>query len=162
MKNTTLVNAVSIAIFGFSMTAMPLNAAEHNHGHDHSASTHKEAHAGHVLEGYNVVATALYKDDLATAKKAAAGIVKHDEKSSLAAPAKELSNAKTIAAARKSFNALSTAAIKIAKIEKGYKVAHCPMANGNKGGDWLQKSTDKKVNNPYFGAKMPHCGSFKK
>jgi hypothetical protein len=158
MKHTTLANTVSIAIFGFAMTAMPLNATEHNHD-NHS---HKDAHAHPMLEGYNVVATALYKDDLATAKKAAAGMVKHNEKSALAVAAKELSNAKTIEEARKSFNALSAAAIKMAKTEKGYKVAHCPMANGNKGGYWLQKDSDKKVNNPYFGAKMAHCGSFQK
>jgi len=64
--------------------------------------------------------------------------------------------------ARKSFNALSAAAIKVAKTEKGYKVAFCPMANANKGGHWLQKNSDKKVNNPYFGEKMAHCGSFQK
>jgi len=157
MKNT-LVTTVSIAIFGFAMTAAPLSAADHDHG----SHSHKEAHADHMLEGYVVVANALYKDDLATAKKAAAGIVKHDKKSSLAAPAKEISQAKTIEAARKSFNALSTAAIAAAKEDKSYKVAHCPMANGNKGGDWLQKSSDKIVNNPYFGAQMAHCGSFKK
>jgi len=160
MKHTTLVNTVSIAIFGFAMTSMLLSAAEHNHNHgEHS---HDVAPAGPMLEGYSAIATALYKDDLATAKKAAAGIVKHDKKSSLAVPAKDLSNAKTIEEARKSFNALSAAAIKMAKTEKGYKVAHCPMANGNKGGYWLQKDSDKKVNNPYFGAKMAHCGSFKK
>ena len=83
------------------MTSMPLSAAEHNHA-NHS---HKEAHADPMLEGYNVVATALYKDDLATAKKAAAGMVKHDEKSALAVQAKELSNAKTIEEARKSLSA---------------------------------------------------------
>ena len=66
MKNTTLVNTVSLAIFGFSMAVMPLQAAEHNHA-SHSKI---EAHADHMLEGYNVVASALYKDDLATAKKA--------------------------------------------------------------------------------------------
>jgi len=36
---------------------------------------------------------------------------------------------------------------------------NCPMVKGG-GGDWL--STDGKVNNPYFGAKMPHCGGPKK
>ncbi len=35
--------------------------------------------------------------------------------------------------------------------------AHCPMAFGGKGADWVQG--DKKVMNPYFGGKMPHCGS---
>ncbi|MGB0991784.1 MAG: hypothetical protein ACPG32_04870 [Akkermansiaceae bacterium] len=158
MKIKTLVHTVSIAIFGLAMTSTPLSADEHNH----SKHSHKEAHADHMLEGYNAVATALYKDDLATAKKAAAGMVKHDKKSSLASPAKKLSNAKNIKEARKIFNSLSAAAIKVSKTQKGWKVAHCPMANGNKGGDWLQKASDKKVNNPYFGAAMPHCGSFKK
>ena len=143
------------------MTAAPLTAADHDHDHD-GENSHKVAHTDHLLEGYTTLANALYKDDLATAKKAAAGIVKHDKKSALANSAKEISNAKTIEAARKSFNALSSAAIDLAKKDKGYKVAHCPMANGNKGGDWLQKSSDKVVNNPYFGAKMAHCGSFKK
>ena len=154
----TLVKTASIAIFGFAMASTPLSAADH----DHSGHSHKENHADHMLTGYAAVADALYKDDLATAKKAAAEMVKHDKKSSLAVSAKEISEAKTIQEARKSFNALSAAAITIAKKEKGYKVAHCPMANSNKGGDWLQKATDKRVNNPYFGAKMPHCGSFKK
>jgi len=159
MKHT-LVTTVSIAIFGFAMTAAPLTAADHHK--NHGSHTQKESHADHMLEGYTVVANALYKDDLATAKKAAAGMLKHDKKSSLAAPAKKLSKAKNITEARKIFNELSAAAISIAKKDKGYKVVHCPMANAGKGGDWLQKSSDKKVNNPYFGSKMPHCGSFKK
>ena len=146
MNPTKAITTISIAILGFTMTTSILTAEENKNDL--------------MLEGYNSVATALYKDDLATAKKAAEGIVKHDKKSALVAPAKELTNAKTIEEARKSFNALSTAAIKMAKTEKGYKVAHCPMANGNKGGYWLQKDSDKKVNNPYFGAKMAHCGSF--
>ena len=160
MKNTKLVSTVSIAIFGFSMTVTPLSAEGNKN--DQAAHAHKEAHADHMLKGYSVVATALYKDDLATAKKAAEGMIKHDEKSSLAATAKKLSKAKTIEEARNIFNDLSAAAIKISKNEAGYKVAHCPMANGGKGGDWLQKSSEKKVNNPYFGAQMAHCGSFKK
>ena len=158
--NKTITSIASIAILGFAMTTTPLAAKEH--GHDHGSHSHKESHADHMLEGYCVVANALYKDDLATAQKAAAGMVKHDKKSSLAPYAKKLSKAKNIAAARKIFNDLSNAAIKVAQKEKGYKIAHCPMANGGKGGDWLQKASDKKVNNPYFGAKMAHCGSFKK
>ena len=34
---------------------------------------------------------------------------------------------------------------------------HCPMARENMGAMWL--SEDKKINNPYFGAAMPDCGS---
>jgi len=33
----------------------------------------------------------------------------------------------------------------------------CPMAFDNEGASWVQKG--KEVNNPYFGAKMLHCGS---
>ncbi len=34
--------------------------------------------------------------------------------------------------------------------------AHCPMAFGGKGADWLQG--DKQVRNPYYGASMLSCG----
>jgi Cu(I)/Ag(I) efflux system membrane fusion protein len=36
-------------------------------------------------------------------------------------------------------------------------VQHCPMANGNKGADWL--SLEKNIRNPYYGDKMLTCGS---
>lgn len=35
-------------------------------------------------------------------------------------------------------------------------VQHCPMANNNKGADWL--SSEKEVKNPYFGKSMLTCG----
>ncbi len=38
-------------------------------------------------------------------------------------------------------------------------VQHCPMANNNKGADWL--SYDEKIKNPYFGDKMLSCGDIK-
>ena len=34
---------------------------------------------------------------------------------------------------------------------------HCPMARDNKGAMWI--SENKDVKNPYFGAKMPTCGT---
>jgi Cu(I)/Ag(I) efflux system membrane fusion protein len=36
-------------------------------------------------------------------------------------------------------------------------IQHCPMADGNKGADWL--STIEDIKNPYFGDKMLQCGS---
>ncbi|NOX59967.1 MAG: DUF3347 domain-containing protein [Planctomycetes bacterium] len=36
---------------------------------------------------------------------------------------------------------------------------HCPMAFGNRGGDWLQRS--EKTENPYFGSAMFRCGVMK-
>jgi|TARA_R110000796_G_scaffold35017_1_gene90021 membrane fusion protein, copper/silver efflux system len=39
-------------------------------------------------------------------------------------------------------------------------VIHCPMANNNKGADWL--STTKEVKNPYYGQAMLTCGEVTK
>lgn len=39
-------------------------------------------------------------------------------------------------------------------------VQHCPMANNNKGADWL--SVDKEIRNPYFGSSMLKCGEVKR
>lgn len=36
-------------------------------------------------------------------------------------------------------------------------VQHCPMADQNKGADWL--SVQKNIRNPYFGDAMLTCGS---
>lgn len=38
-------------------------------------------------------------------------------------------------------------------------VQHCPMANNNKGADWLSK--EKEIRNPYFGSLMLNCGELK-
>ncbi|MCY1532448.1 hypothetical protein D9M68_677230 [compost metagenome] len=36
-------------------------------------------------------------------------------------------------------------------------IQHCPMANKGDGGDWL--STNRLVENPYYGSQMMNCGS---
>lgn len=117
----------------------------------------EEDHARHMLEGYFTVAEALYNDDLEAAQKAASGMVKHDEDSALAESATKIADAEDIATAREAFKTMSAVAIKMAGKhgDENYTVMNCPMVKGG-GGDWL--SADGKVNNPYFGAKMPHCG----
>ena len=37
---------------------------------------------------------------------------------------------------------------------------HCPMANNNKGANWISES--KEISNPYMGSKMPKCGTLEK
>ena len=130
-----------------------VQAEDKNHKH--------EGHAGHMLESYLAVADALYKDDLDAAQKAATGITKHDADSALAEPAQKIADADDIAGAREAFKTLSSKAIEMAAHHEGekYTVMNCPMVKGGNG-DWL--SADGKVNNPYFGAKMPHCGGPKK
>lgn len=41
-----------------------------------------------------------------------------------------------------------------------FYILHCPMANNNKGADWLSKS--KEIKNPYYGQAMLSCGEVKK
>ena len=143
---------LAISLLGFAYTTPFLVAEDLSQG-----ATSKEAHTDHMLEGYLAVATALYKDDLAAAKKAAVGMVKHDKDSAMATHCQAIADSKTIEDARTHFKMLSDTAIPSAKKEKMMHEMHCPMAFDNKGANWLQKSADE-VQNPYFGAKMPHCG----
>ena len=39
-------------------------------------------------------------------------------------------------------------------------IQHCPMADSNKGADWL--SQEKEMRNPYFGESMLTCGEVTK
>ena len=149
--------ALTLGLIGLAL-ATPSVMAEDKHKHDEASH---EAHADHMLEGYAVVSTALYKDDLAAAKKAASGMVKHDKDSAMAKHAQAIADSKSIDDARKHFKELSDIAIPIAKKEKTMHVAHCPMAMDGKGADWLQAS-DTEIQNPYYGASMAHCGKFKK
>ncbi|WP_057936104.1 DUF3347 domain-containing protein [Algoriphagus resistens] len=62
---------------------------------------------------------------------------------------------------RQSFISLSDQMITLAKnselVAGNLFLQHCPMANGNKGANWIILS--EEINNPYFGDKMLKCGS---
>ena len=78
----------------------------------------------------------------------------------IVAGAKKLGEAKDIAAARTAFGELSVAITEYAQATKSsfgpdVRLAYCPMADK----PWLQK--DKDIRNPYYGAAMLTCGSFK-
>ena len=71
---------------------------------------------------------------------------------------------KSLGELRKSFNQISESII---TMEIAFKpnnetlyVLHCPMANNNKGGDWI--SASKEVKNPYYGKAMLTCGEVSK
>lgn len=61
---------------------------------------------------------------------------------------------------RKAFQSLSTTMIEMTltfkPLDKIIYVQYCPMADNNKGADWL--STEKEIRNPYFGSSMLSCG----
>ncbi len=61
---------------------------------------------------------------------------------------------------RKAFQTVSATMVEMTKLfnplDETIYVQHCPMADNNKGADWL--STDKEIKNPYFGSSMLTCG----
>lgn len=124
------------------------------------------ADPGKVINAYLEVQTALAKDDLAAAQKAAKSVEEaatDDSTKEIQSAAKEVGEAKDIKAARKAFGVLSEKTISFAKSNKAATggalyVAYCPMAL-NGGADWLQ--TTKKIANPYYGASMLTCGGIK-
>ena len=65
---------------------------------------------------------------------------------------------------RKAFQSVSVTMIDMTSaftpLGKTIYVLHCPMANNNKGADWL--STFKEIRNPYFGSSMLTCGEVTK
>ncbi len=61
---------------------------------------------------------------------------------------------------REAFRLLSVTMVKMSESFKPFSetlyIQHCPMADNNKGADWL--STEKEIRNPYFGESMLSCG----
>ena len=133
-----LLHTITLGVLAFGL-AHPALAQGHDH-HKHRQEARGEAHADHMLESYSEVASALYKDDLAGARKAAAGMVKHDKDSAMAKPARAIADSQSLDEARKHFQTLSEVAVPIARTENTMHVAHCPMARNGKGADWLNKA----------------------
>ncbi len=65
---------------------------------------------------------------------------------------------------RKAFQTVSVNMIELTNtfnlLTETIYVQHCPMADNNKGADWL--STSKEIRNPYFGSSMLTCGKVTK
>ncbi|RIV70891.1 efflux RND transporter periplasmic adaptor subunit [Flagellimonas aequoris] len=72
-----------------------------------------------------------------------------------------MANGATIETQREAFVALSENMILVGSQMKGMDkklyVQHCPMADNNKGANWL--SLEKEIRNPYYGDAMLTCGS---
>jgi hypothetical protein len=118
-----------------------------------------------LVDPYLEVQVALSSDQFdgvathaAAIEKAAASLGADAEP--IVAAARKMSAAKDIAAARTAFGEVSTAITSYAEKTKSglgpdVRVAFCPMVNK----PWLTK--DKTIRNPYYGASMLTCGSFK-
>lgn len=71
-----------------------------------------------------------------------------------------LTSANDIAALRGAFDEFSSVVIKIAEafrpLDQKLYVQHCPMADNDRGADWL--SLSEEIRNPYYGEAMLTCG----
>lgn len=110
------------------------------------------------LTHYVAAQEALAADDLDQARQALQNLVQNASPT-LKPLAEKAANAADLAAVRVAFKPLSAEVVK-SQIPKGYVVAYCPMADGDKGAHWVQKD-QPQIANPYFGASMLRCGVFK-
>ena len=118
-----------------------------------------------LIDPYLHVQVALASDqfDGVTAHAAAiekAAAASGAEGAAMVAAARKLAAAKDIAGARTAFGDLSTAITEYAEKTKSglgadVRMAYCPMMKK----PWLTR--DKTIRNPYYGASMLTCGSFK-
>jgi hypothetical protein len=109
-----------------------------------------------LLDRYVKISTALAADDFDAAKSAAAALATEataGANQDIAAQAKAVAQADTMAAARKKFVTLSNAIEPLAAGKKEYVVMYCPMAKA----DWVQPAGTTA--NPYYGKMMLTCGS---
>jgi Cu(I)/Ag(I) efflux system membrane fusion protein len=76
---------------------------------------------------------------------------------------KKVHDAKNIGELRISFRKISEQMIMllttVGAMDQTLYIEHCPMANNNKGADWI--SSESKIENPYYGKAMLKCGEVK-
>lgn len=117
-----------------------------------------------LLNDYLQVKNALVKDDFSSALEAAKTFdsdlkaeAEFKEKKELLKAADKMIKAKDIEGIRAVFNTVSVHLWKLVKRSKDIKgpvyYQYCPMKKAY----WL--STEKTIENPYYGASMLHCGS---
>lgn len=131
-----------------------------------------------LYDAYFELKNALVKDDLKTAKKASEkmksslnkinmslfGADSHNlymtYNSNLKQELQHLPHVEKIENARQKFQAISETMVAMSQsfepLENIIYVQFCPMADNNKGANWI--SLDKDIKNPYFGKSMLTCG----
>jgi Cu(I)/Ag(I) efflux system membrane fusion protein len=131
-----------------------------------------------VYDAYFELKNALTKDDLPAAKKASEKMTSALAKlnmslfggdshtlymkysSNLKQELQHLPHVEKIEEARQKFQAISETMVAMSQsfepLESIIYVQFCPMADNNKGANWISK--DKEIKNPYFGKSMLTCG----
>lgn len=92
-----------------------------------------------------------------------AAIVWKSFKEQLIKDSQAIATASNIADMRDTFDELSNTVVGMVtsfELSSGdLFILHCPMANSNKGADWLSASSE--IQNPYYGSAMLNCGELK-
>lgn len=140
-------------LMGFVALALLTSAAVAATGSD-------DGLAAAAIDDYGAVHQALFKDDLAAAKTAAAKLATSAKGAGdIVSAAQAITNAADLAVARAAFGdaskALITALAANSGLAAGLHAFQCPMAKGYK--KWVQRSDS--LQNPYMGGRMPGCGS---
>ncbi len=116
---------------------------------------------GPCIRVYLEAQDALFRDDKEGARKALARLAGMAEGSSAALALRKVGADSSLEDLRAAFRDLGNALLEqeseLDGVLEGLVRAHCPMAFGGKGADWLQLGT--KVKNPWYGTKMPSCGN---
>jgi len=117
-----------------------------------------------IFNAYLAMKDALVENDVEKVSAEAAKLeaLLDDEKyNSIKVDAENIAKSTDPTSQRESFVSLSDQLTELAKKSEltagDLFLQHCPMANGNKGANWL--SLSEKIRNPYFGDKMLKCGS---
>lgn len=187
MKYLFLIAAVSITILtacndsSNNQSNTDLDTAQAKQEAPVAAATNTATPVKDILAGYLELKNSLTRDDDKAA--AAAGVAmtvafKKFDKSILTAEQKKTyedieadakehaehigKNAGNLAHQREHFETLSKDLYELVKTFGAGQPLYqdfCPMYNDGKGATWLSET--KEVKNPYFGKKMPTCGSIK-
>lgn len=127
--------------------------------------TFKDEKLKNIYTSYTQLKDNLVKSNAEEAKNAALALSKEltnfNGCENAAQIATSINNSTDLKEQRKQFTALNTELIpmfKHAELTAGtIYVQHCPMANKGDGGDWF--SSEKKIQNPYYGDEMLECGA---
>ena len=135
-----------------------------------------------LLDEYLMLKNALVGDDFDKSKQVATSLLSNLSKtnmgvftgeahnvwmqhsSAIEKALKTINKAENIGEVKRQFKTLSDQfvmlAITFGPFDKDLFIQHCPMANDNKGADWI--SSEKTIQNPYFGESMIGCGEITK
>lgn len=144
-------------------------------------SAEAKSQLNNIANAYLKLKDALVADNSSEAKKEAVNLEKAIEsvqtssfdsdgviawnsfKEQIIKDAKTISGTADITVMRNRFDELSVTVIGMVKTfslsNENLYVLHCPMANSNKGADWLSSSSE--IRNPFYGSSMLNCGELK-